>query len=443
MKKKTQVRKKFEVEEVELSRKSPDASKAREGHSTKAKKRKELKEKRSTQKALRDKGISQSSKGTSESSSARGKRSAGSPTVVNVPLRGAARVRGVYTSVKVGIENVRGVDTVPKGVQSVAKGVRGVYTAKNANPHNATTEGTLPETGESRKKHLRGKPSGTRTIPPSKGTADGTNKPAKNKRLKKGEKTIDQKNIRTKKQHATHDKQRIARVTSDITNNIGESDEIELPATAHGELNSTALYPDRNNVEALNTTLKRIIRKGRLLRIDAKPPSIKLTRSICQMIRLGNYPEVAARAFGIQSNTFRTWVRNGFEDINSGENTPYAKFVMSVDIADAQSEVLDVEQINSAIDGWQAKAWIRERKSFQRWGMRALQLSGDINSNLTPIQTEPEITMEPQIAAEVLTALEEAGIVAQSGFEHLSGIADDTPILARATDDIESGELSE
>jgi hypothetical protein len=161
------------------------------------------------------------------------------------------------------------------------------------------------------------------------------------------------------------------------------------------------------------------------------------------MIRLGSYPEVSARAFGIQSNVFRTWVQNGFEDITNGENTPYAKFVLSVDIADAQSEVLDVAEINNAIDGWQAKAWIRERKSFQRWGMRALQLSGDINQNLTPTQKQEELTMEPEIAAEVLTALEEAGIVQQAGMEHLSGIAESEEILARNADDIESVTLEE
>jgi hypothetical protein len=104
---------------------------------------------------------------------------------------------------------------------------------------------------------------------------------------------------------------------------------------------------------------------------------------------------------------------------------------------------LDVAEINNAIDGWQAKAWIRERKSFQRWGMRALQLSGDINQNLTPTQKQEELTMEPEIAAEVLTALEEAGIVQQAGMEHLSGIAESEEILARNADDIESVTLEE
>lgn len=422
MKKSSQVRKKIQVEEVEFSKKSPNPAKAREGKSIKAQKRKEKLTKASTQKALRDRALSRVSDSPESTSSARGKRYTNKKRVANGAPREAPRVKKVYSSAQT-VDSVRGVDT----------GVRPV----------GTSRGTLRPTGETKKKHLRG---GTRTIPTSKVILDETKKSGKKGITSQNKES--KKNGGTKKE-TTRDKKRITPDASDVTpnahdtTNIDENEEYILPTAAPADQNKNALYPERNPVEGLNRTLKRIIRKGRLLRKDAHPPSIKLTRGICQMIRLGNYPEVSARAFGIQSNTFRTWVTNGFEDIQNGENTPYAKFVLAVDIADAQSEALDVSDINSAIEGWQAKAWIRERKSFQRWGMRALQLSGDINSNLTPIPPSAELSMEPEIAAEVLTALEEAGIVAQSGLEHLSGIAEESPILARNADDTESVELSE
>lgn len=414
MKKKAQAKKSNDVEELEFERKSPDAKRAREGRKVKVQKRKERREKRLTQKEGKGSVIPAKGKSPGEPSSARKVFSVNKKRVANVPRVTSPRVSDVYSTVKVVNDGVRPVDTKRSTLRPSQKDLRR-----------------------------------DQSIPLKKGTKKQTGK--FEKQYQSSDESSDKKHriAESKKQHGATKKPKKQQITPNATRitpnaqNIDETEQFILHDGAPVEQNKTALYPNRNPVEALNSTLKRVIRKGRILRKDARPPSIKLTRAICQMIRLGSYPEVSARAFGIQSNVFRTWVQNGFEDITNGENTPYAKFVLSVDIADAQSEVLDVAEINNAIDGWQAKAWIRERKSFQRWGMRALQLSGDINQNLTPTQKQEELTMEPEIAAEVLTALEEAGIVQQAGMEHLSGIAESEEILARNADDIESVTLEE
>lgn len=422
MKKKISTGKMSTGKVFKLEKAEPNPAKAREGKAKKKKNRevkaeilKKARAAKSTKKEVREGAFSRSSNFTQSSSSARGVFYGGKKSKSGSSSYGRARVKKVDTP-----------------AQNVGSSVREVYSVGKDDTNHDIKRGTLRETGESEKKRLRVGKQGTRTIPPSKVA------PLETKKSQKKGETIGA----TKKESASKKKQYDAH---DTTHNaqrltIDETEEIDLSTAPRADQNENALYPDRHINISLNRTLKRIIRKGRKLRKDARPPSIQLTKSICNLIRLGNYPEVVARAFGIQNNTFRTWVLNGFTDINNGDNTPYAKFVIAVDAADAQSEVLDVAQINNAADGWQAKAWIRERKSFQRWGMRALQLSGDINRSLNPVPADDTAPMEPEIAAEVLTALEEAGIVAQSGFEHLSGIPEESPIPSRAddSDDIET-----
>lgn len=188
-------------------------------------------------------------------------------------------------------------------------------------------------------------------------------------------------------------------------------------------------------------TLSRVFRKGRALRSDAKPPTVKLIKAICAVIRQGNHVETAVRAFGIRSNVYRQWVDRGFEDIAAGDSTPYALFVAACDAADAQAEALDIMAIRHGIENWQALAWLRERKSFARWGLKSIQLTAGSSEPMAS-KLEHNKALEPELAANVLVALEEAGIVTVPGREHESGIPEEIIVEGRAQDTatVEQGE---
>jgi len=130
-------------------------------------------------------------------------------------------------------------------------------------------------------------------------------------------------------------------------------------------------------------------------------------------------------------NTFRQWVERGFEDITAGDATPYAIFVAACDAADAQTEAVDIAAIRNGVESWQAIAWLRERKSFARWGMKTLQLQGNLENSLAG-KVEQKRILEPELAAQVLAALEEAGIASIPGHEHESGIPEEIIIEGRA-----------
>lgn len=211
--------------------------------------------------------------------------------------------------------------------------------------------------------------------------------------------------------------------------NVTHSGRLSSPA---GTASSSAWKQRQKTLSRrLDHVMSRLQNKGRTLRQDQHPPSDKLIRAVVAVIKLGSYPEVACRAFGIRSSIFKLWVQKGFEDVLSGTVTPYAKFVVAVDAADAQAEVLDIKAISRGIEGWQAKAWLRERKSFQRWGMKALQLQGDLSVDMRE-KIEAQTELQPSIGAEVLLALEEAGIVYRPGAEHESGVPEEVPIEGRA-----------
>lgn len=188
-------------------------------------------------------------------------------------------------------------------------------------------------------------------------------------------------------------------------------------------------------------TLGRVFRKGRALRSDARPPTVKLIKAICAVIRQGNHVETAVRAFGIRNNVYRQWIERGFTDISAGDSTPYALFVAACDAADAQAEALDIMAIRQGIENWQALAWLRERKSFARWGLKSVQLTAGAGEPLVA-KLDHSKALEPELAANVLAALEEAGIVTIPGQEHESGIPEEIIIEGRAQEAaiVEQGE---
>ncbi len=94
---------------------------------------------------------------------------------------------------------------------------------------------------------------------------------------------------------------------------------------------------------------------------------VALTQRLVDLIRAGNYLEVAATAAGIHRSTLHRWLRLG----RAQKRGRYHKFLNAVEKAQAESESRDVAIIaKAASDDWKAAAWRLERKQPRRYGPR-------------------------------------------------------------------------
>ena len=92
-----------------------------------------------------------------------------------------------------------------------------------------------------------------------------------------------------------------------------------------------------------------------------------LTQRLVDLIRAGNYLEVAATAAGIHRSTLHRWMRHG----RAQKRGRYRKFLSAVEKAQAESESRDVAIIaKAASDDWKAAAWRLERKQPRHYGPR-------------------------------------------------------------------------
>jgi hypothetical protein len=95
-----------------------------------------------------------------------------------------------------------------------------------------------------------------------------------------------------------------------------------------------------------------------------------VTQKVCDLIRAGNYLEVAATAAGIHRTTLYRWMHHG-RDQKRGR---YRKFLSQVEKAQAESESRDVALVaKAASEDWRAAAWRLERKAPRRYGPRVQQ----------------------------------------------------------------------
>lgn len=91
--------------------------------------------------------------------------------------------------------------------------------------------------------------------------------------------------------------------------------------------------------------------------------SARLQRRMCNLIKIGSWPEIAAAACGIRKSTLEKWLIRGnraIEEKNKDHTERmYARFVMAVNRAVAEAELLDIERIDEAAKNgvWQAAAW--------------------------------------------------------------------------------------
>lgn len=111
---------------------------------------------------------------------------------------------------------------------------------------------------------------------------------------------------------------------------------------------------------------------------------VEMVTIVDQKVRSGVPRETALRAAGISKTTYALWASRGAD----GEE-PYASWMQSLDVAEAEAEASDVEKIRQN-KSWQAQAWLLERKNPDKWGQKI------------QIEVAKELDKVFAIAAEVL-----------------------------------------
>jgi len=90
----------------------------------------------------------------------------------------------------------------------------------------------------------------------------------------------------------------------------------------------------------------------------------ELAGRIVELVKLGNFREVAARQFGIPPETMARWM--------SRKGEPYRSFQRKVEETESQAEALLVAKLMSAAVGGDLDAckWYLTRKFPERWGVK-------------------------------------------------------------------------
>ena len=124
-----------------------------------------------------------------------------------------------------------------------------------------------------------------------------------------------------------------------------------------------------------------------------------VTQRIVDLMRAGNFIDVAATAAGVHRTTLHRWLRLGREQ----KRGKYRKFAEAVDRAQAESESRDVALIaKAASEDWRASAWRLERKAPRRYGQR-VQIS--VQEELEAVLDRLERNLPAEVYEQVLQAM--------------------------------------
>lgn len=95
---------------------------------------------------------------------------------------------------------------------------------------------------------------------------------------------------------------------------------------------------------------------------------------ILQMLRAGNYVDVACRAAGIGQSTFYDWLARGDREGKAPADAPFREFREHVDQARAEGEARNVAVIaKAATRDWKAAAFLLERQYPERWARASMR----------------------------------------------------------------------
>lgn len=149
----------------------------------------------------------------------------------------------------------------------------------------------------------------------------------------------------------------------------------------------------------------------------------ELTEQVVELVKLGNYPLIAARACGIDDSTFYDWLARGREPSQPEERKrkqakernaaplavidPFVQFVQSIERAEAFCEARTVGTVVVAAQGNDRTAIaFLERRHPQRWRQHtSTELVGPEGG---PIRTIDESAEEPVDLKETLSSVLEA-----------------------------------
>tara|TARA_R100001163_G_scaffold65383_1_gene62356 strand:+ start:652 stop:1098 length:447 start_codon:yes stop_codon:yes gene_type:complete len=135
-----------------------------------------------------------------------------------------------------------------------------------------------------------------------------------------------------------------------------------------------------------------------------------LANQLIDLVRRGNFLEVACRACGISPSQLHRWLERG----HNGEE-PYRDLGKRLSAAQAEAEIVLVESLNEAASrDWKAAAWKLERKYPDRYGPRleariesqvtderiAVLNAGEARKRLKLLQGGPSLTEERGQAVE-------------------------------------------
>lgn len=175
-----------------------------------------------------------------------------------------------------------------------------------------------------------------------------------------------------------------------------------------------------------------------------RPPILDedITRRVADIVRAGNYAEVAAASVGINADTFYRWLREGsrirrildtMDDETAADNAyeeltthqqAQVDFSEAIEKARAEAQTIAVMRINKAghAGAWQADMTRLERTDPKRWGRReSVEVSGQLDG--VHIQTD-----SPTKGIDASQALRDARAadLAADLIEHLAGTNNET-----------------
>lgn len=130
----------------------------------------------------------------------------------------------------------------------------------------------------------------------------------------------------------------------------------------------------------------------------------ELRDRLATWIRAGNPIPVACKASGIVESTFHDWMDRGrraleADGVPEGEE-PFVEFLESIERAMDETEAALVAMVTRAAqrNGWQAAAWILERRWPERWGKPMERLNG-----LGSVAAGPAPAVDPFEQLDVVT----------------------------------------
>ncbi|MCJ7791875.1 MAG: hypothetical protein MUP49_05665 [Dehalococcoidia bacterium] len=111
-----------------------------------------------------------------------------------------------------------------------------------------------------------------------------------------------------------------------------------------------------------------MVTNGKLKRGRPSIISEAIVASIVEKMRAGNYFESSVCASGVSAKTGFNWMNQGEKDDEANIDSLHRELYLSIKQAEAEAEIDDIRDIRNGCDNWQSKAWIRERRSRERWG---------------------------------------------------------------------------